>query len=299
MRARVILILMLLSANRLLGAEITPPNRIIAIHAPDGITLQAYEWGNPAGRPIIFLHGIFQSALSWHKQTSDPGLAAKYRLVALDLRGHGASDKPAGGEYYRDDKRWADDITALLDTLDLRKPLVVGWSYGGRALNDYLAANGDGRLGGIVYVAARGTNPSNPEPAGERRVHALHAAVSPDPLGFIAGSREFIEHCFGRPADPKELDLLSAASMQTPLYVRLQLTGRPLHYDATLAAIRVPTLIIQGDKDAEVSPAIGLATQKLIPQAKLSIFEGDGHSTFLEDSARFNAEIDAFAASLP
>jgi non-heme chloroperoxidase len=274
------------------------PSRVTAVRSADGVVLQAYEWGNPQGRPIVFIHGIYQSALSWAKQVGDPALAARYRLVAFDLRGHGASDKPDGAEYYRDGQRWADDITALLDTLKLQRPVMVAWSYGGRVLNDYLAADGDARLGGIVYVAARSTADDEPDTPGPRRAKASRDAASPDPATFIQGTREFLELCFGTLPTPDVIDVLTAASMQTPLYVRRQLAGRPLAYDGVLKTIRVPTLIIQGDIDAIVPPHTAELTHQLIPQSTLAIYHGGGHSTFFEDPTRFNADLDHFASSI-
>jgi pimeloyl-ACP methyl ester carboxylesterase len=93
------------------GFAPAPPARTLSVRSPDGVNIVVYEWGNPAGRPIVFVHGSYQSALSWSHQVSDPTLAARYRLIAIDLRGHGASDKPDGAEYYREGKRWADDLT--------------------------------------------------------------------------------------------------------------------------------------------------------------------------------------------
>jgi alpha/beta hydrolase fold len=91
-------LLILLTSHNLRADELVPPpNKITPIHSPDGVTFQAYEWGNPSGRPIVFIHGIYQSALSWIKQIGDAALVANYRLIAIDLRGHGASDKPASG----------------------------------------------------------------------------------------------------------------------------------------------------------------------------------------------------------
>jgi len=303
-RSALLALLILLTRQDLRAEELVPaPNKITPIHSPDGVTFQAYEWGNPAGRSVVFIHGIYQSALSWIKQIGDPRLAAKYRLIAIDLRGHGASDKPDGPDFYRDGKRWADDMTALLDSLNLRKPVMVAWSYGGRVLNDYLGANGDERLGGIVYVAVRSTAVQTDEVSDaindRRRAEANRDASSPDPQIFIRGTREFVELCFGKPPTEQEIAVLTAASMQTPLYVRRQLVGRPVAYEEVLKKIRVPTLIVQGDRDAVVAPSIAKITAKLVPHATLSIYHGIGHSSFFEEPARFNAELDAFVSHLP
>jgi non-heme chloroperoxidase len=58
-----------------------------------GVQLHVIEAGNPGGRPILFIHGISQSSLAWSRQL-DSELARDHRLVAMDLRGHGLSDKP-------------------------------------------------------------------------------------------------------------------------------------------------------------------------------------------------------------
>jgi non-heme chloroperoxidase len=277
--------------------SLPPPARTTVVRSSDGVTFRAYEWGNPDGAAVVFIHGIYQSALSWARQLADPVLASKYRLVAIDLRGHGASDKPDGEQYYREGKRWADDISSLLDTLHLEKPVMVPWSYGGRVINDYLTANGDGRLGGIIYVAVR----SLADPgAGVNTTpnKALQDAVSADPVTFLKGTREFVELCFGKQPSAAEIDWLTAASMQTPLYVRKQLSGRPLAYTEVLRSIRVPTLIVQGDSDAVVPLTVSLITHRLIPHSSLSVYHGAGHSTFLEEPARFNAELDRFVSSL-
>src|SRR6266704_2321786 len=65
----------------------------IAVKTPDGLTISAQEWGNPAGAEILFIHGFSQSYLSWMRQV-DSDLAKEFRIVTYDLRGHGNSDKP-------------------------------------------------------------------------------------------------------------------------------------------------------------------------------------------------------------
>ena len=69
-----------------------------------GIKLHVEETGNPNGRPMLFIHGFSQCRLAWTKQlTSD--LADDFRLVALDIRGHGLSEKPR--DAYGDSQLWA------------------------------------------------------------------------------------------------------------------------------------------------------------------------------------------------
>jgi len=106
--------------------------------------------GIPEGRPILFLHGFSQCWLQWSRQLNSD-LAGDFRLVALDLRGHGQSDKPRDG--YADSRLWADDINSAIRTLGLQRPILYSWSYGLVPL-DYIRHHGDDSLGGLHLVSA-------------------------------------------------------------------------------------------------------------------------------------------------
>ena len=97
------------------------------ISGAGGVKLHVVETGNPSGRPIVFIHGLSQCWLQWSRQMNSI-LVKDYRLVALDMRGHGLSDKPADG--YDDSKQWADDVHAVIQALSLEQPVLSGWSYG-------------------------------------------------------------------------------------------------------------------------------------------------------------------------
>jgi pimeloyl-ACP methyl ester carboxylesterase len=90
----------------------------ITVKTPDGLTISAQEWGNPAGPEILFIHGFSQSSLSWMRQV-DSDLAKEFRIVTYDLRGHGNSDKPLDPARYRDSKAWGDEVQAVIDTAGL------------------------------------------------------------------------------------------------------------------------------------------------------------------------------------
>lgn len=102
-----------------------------------GLRLHVREWGREDGPPILFLHGWSQNHLCWLKQFGS-SLAGEFRLVAFDLRGHGMSEAPLEQEHYTDDKLWADDVAAVIDGLDLDRPVLVGWSYGPFLICDYV-----------------------------------------------------------------------------------------------------------------------------------------------------------------
>ena len=125
----------------------------IAVTTPDGLTISAQEWGNPAGPEILFIHGFSQSYLSWMRQV-DSDLAKEFHIVTYDLRGHGNSDKPLDPARYRDSKAWGDEVQAVIDAAGLKRPVLVGWSYAGRVISDYLATHGADKIAGINFVDA-------------------------------------------------------------------------------------------------------------------------------------------------
>ena len=107
------------------------------INGGGGLALRVEEWGNPEGQPILFIHGWSQSHLCWLKQYQDQKLQ-RFRMVAFDLRGHGDSEAPIGDAFYNDYSLWADDVHSVIDELDLTKSILVGWSYGGIVITDYV-----------------------------------------------------------------------------------------------------------------------------------------------------------------
>jgi pimeloyl-ACP methyl ester carboxylesterase len=146
------------------------------VQTPDGVSIAAQEWGNPDGPEILFIHGFSQSHLSWSRQFGSE-LAKSFRLITYDLRGHGGSDKPLDAAFYRDHKRWADEVKAVMEAAKLKKPVLVGWSYGGRIIAEYLMEYGDKNIGGIHFVDAGGVENGVGESHGEYREYDCIFAV--------------------------------------------------------------------------------------------------------------------------
>ena len=105
----------------------------------DGLKLTVYEGGNANGTAIVFIHGFTGSYLSWEPFISGE-LANGFRLVEYDLRGHGASEKPLETAKYTDGALWAEDLDAVIRAKHLDHPVLVGWSYGGYVIADYLVS---------------------------------------------------------------------------------------------------------------------------------------------------------------
>jgi pimeloyl-ACP methyl ester carboxylesterase len=265
--------------------------KALSVTSADGVRLAVHETGNPAGLEILLIHGFNQSHLSWTKQFSDPNLSSEFRMVAFDLRGHGASDKPLDPACYADNARWAADVAAVIATAGLKRPVVVGWSYAGRVITDYLRASGTDGIAGVNFVGAVLSGDS--AFMGPGRSH-FGGMLNEDLATNIASTARFVRTCFERQPTVDEFETILAYNMVVPPQVRKLVLGRSLNTDDLLAKINVPVLLSYGAKDQLILPAMGEHGAKHIPGAKLSLYEGIGHAPFHEDAARFNSELAAF-----
>jgi non-heme chloroperoxidase len=262
----------------------------ITVKTPDGLAISAQEWGNPNGPEILFIHGYSQSYLSWSRQT-DSDLAREFHIVTYDLRGHGGSDKPLDPSRYRDSKAWGDEVQAVIDAAGLKHPVLVGWSYAGRVISDYVTTHGAGQLAGINFVDA--PIKADPTLVGDNlRNQPLMA--SEDLAINIAATRSFIHGCFSKQPSADDFETILAFNMMVPPKVRAGLTGRPLDASEVMSKLKIPVLVTHGREDRNAKLGAGEYTASVIPGAKLSIYDGVGHSPFYEDAPRFNAELAAF-----
>ena len=262
----------------------------ITVKTPDGLAISAQGWGNPAGPEILFIHGFSQSYLSWMRQV-DSDLAKEFHIVTYDLRGHGNSDKPLDPARYRDFKAWGDEVQAVIDAAGLKCPVLVGWSYAGRVISDYLATHGAGKLAGINFVDA----PIKVDPAliGDN-LKNLPLMGSEDLTTNIAATRTFVHGCFSRQPTADDFETTLAFNMMVPPKVRAGLGGRPLDATELMSQLKLPVLVTHGAEDRNAKVGAAQYTASVIPGAKLSIYEGVGHAPFYEDAPRFNTELAAF-----
>ena len=262
----------------------------LVVRAPDGVKIEAQEWGNPAGSEILFIHGFSQASMSWQRQV-EGDLAKEFRLVTYDLRGHGNSDKPLEPEKYKESKAWADEVRAIINAANFKRPVLVGWSYGGHVIADYLKIHGAAGLAGLNYVDA--VTKSDPSFYGDGlKVQPLMS--SGDLAINIAATRTFLRNCFEKQPSQDDFETMLAFNMMVPPKVRANMGGRPLSMDETLKALNLPVLVTHGATDKLALVAAARHTAATIPGAKLSVYDRIGHAPFWEDTARFNAELAAF-----
>lgn len=257
----------------------------------DGVKIALYEGGNPEGPEILFLHGFSQCAFCWQDQFESETLKNRFRLAALDIRGHGASGKPSGREYYSDDRLFADDIKAAMHALGLKRPVLVAWSYAGRLVTDYLKAFGTEGISGINYVCARTNN--DPQFSGPG-TEFISTMLRDDPARNVEATRAFVKACFATELAPEQFEKVFDYNMLVSPEIRGHHIRRPPSDGIILATIDIPVLVTQGSEDLLVSKGLADWTAKTIPGAVLSLYQGIGHTPFVEDAPRFDAELAAF-----
>lgn len=261
-------------------------------HGGTRLGLRVEGAGN--SRPIVFVHGWAQSSGAWAAQLADPALTERFRLVAMDLRGHGASDVPASG--YDDPVVWADDLAAVLDFAG-PDAIVVAWSYGGLVLTDHIRVHGTARLRGIVLVGAI-TEIGRDRPGGRvgslMREH-MHAMLSDDPDIAVPALTAFSRDMVTRPIPGTQAQALLGASLGVPPAVRAALFRRDVGSDDVLAAIDKPALVVHGSQDRVIDAAASKYAVGKIPGATGRWFLGGGHAPFAETADEFDAVLRQFA----
>lgn len=259
-----------------------------------GVGLGVRLGGERNAPPLVFVHGWAQSSSVWDSQFADPQLRDHFRLIAPDLRGHGVSDAPEAG--YDDSGLWADDIAAVLESAG-PGAVLVGWSYGGLVITDYLRVHGTRGLAGLVFAGAV-TEIGAGHPGG--RIGPAMEAALPDVLSddvdialpaltALAGSM------VARPVSGTLAQALLGTSLTVPPRVRGALFRRDVRSADVLSAVDVPALVVHGTEDSIVDITAGEYTAGKIAGALTRWLPEVGHLPFVESADEFNTTLRRFA----
>ena len=267
----------------------------------DGTQIYYKDWG--LGPPVVFSHGWPLSSDSWEAQMLF--LASHgYRCIAHDRRGHGRSSQPWDGNEMN---TYADDLATLMDTLNLKNAVLIGFSAGGGEVARYIGRHGSKRLAKAALV-------SSVPPL------MLKTAANPGglPIEVFDGIRA------GSLADRSKLyqELASGpffgfnrpgAKVSQGMIDHFWLQGMQASHKATFDCIKafsetdftedlkkfdVPTLVLHGDDD-QIVPigASALASSKLVRNAKLVVYPGAPHGLTDTHKDRLNADLLEFLKS--
>ena len=266
------------------------------VRAADGAELFTTDWG--AGRPVVFLSGLGLPSDMWDYQRA-PMSRRGLRCVAYDRRGHGRSSIPNDGYGF---DSLADDLDAVLAALSLRDVVLVGHSMAGGEIVRYLTRHAAGRVSKLVLVSTAATpgvlqSASNPNGPTKAQFEAyLDGVIAKD----VAVWAEENAAPFFAPDTPAATRawltrMLTRTSLKA-IYDCNQ-TMATADFAAELATIRLPTLVIHGDKDVSAPVERGRQTAALIPGARFVVYEGAPHGLFVTHRERLTADLQAFALS--
>jgi len=269
------------------------PGKRTRVSTPDGLAIEVREWGNPDGPELLLVPGLAQSYLSFARQFGAPELQ-HMRIISYDPRGHGLSDKPLDGTYYYEGRRWADEVQAVIDGTGLVKPVLAGWSMGGRIVRQYLMNYGDSRLSGVGIISARPIEVDRVIGPGNNITAALDVDNEASRIGTAIS---FLRNCFHIQPTPEEFEFMLGFNMLTSFEIRAEIGKWATDVAVStraLEAVRVPAMIFHGRKDILVLPEAAEISATAMPKARVSIYDDCGHSVFFEAPDRFNRELAAF-----
>lgn len=264
----------------------TPP-RFADVSLPTGVRLRYAEQGDPAGHPVILLHGYTDSSFSFSPVL--PLLDESYRVYALDQRGHGDSDRPAGGYALRD---FAADVLAFMDELGMESATLVGHCMGS-LVAQRVALVAPQRVARLALVSSM-TTARNIEGLAELR-QAVEAFDGRVPADF---ARDFQTGTVHARVPEGFMDGVVAESLKVPARVwRATLAGLLTdEHTSRLGLIRAPALLLWGERDALLRRAEQDRLAAALADADLKVYPETGHSPHWERPEPFARDLEAFLA---
>jgi pimeloyl-[acyl-carrier protein] methyl ester esterase len=259
--------------------------------ASDGARIAYSDEGR--GRPLLFLHGLMADSGFFDRQRD---LAGDFRVIAVDLRGHGGS--PAGPVPPTVGLA-ADDVAGLARELDLRGAVGIGWSLGAAVLWRVLAGPASERFAGAVVIdmTPRVLNDSGWDLGLSRETcEARSQAIRDDFPAFAAAAGQAIFAAPGAEADRAAQDFAAndPAAIGALWESLVEEDLRPL-----LPSIGQPTLVVHGARSHLYGADTAGHLVTVLPDARAVSFDRSGHAPHLEQPELFNAVLREFAAELP
>lgn len=267
------------------------------IEAKDGVQLHVKDIGS--GHPVVLIHGWPLTGDMFEYQTLAL-LEAGYRVITYDRRGFGQSGHPADTYNY---DIFADDLSAVIDGLELQKAHLVGFSMGGGEIARYLSRHGASRVSKVVLVSSVVPyllkDSSNPEGVGASVFDDMKNQVREDRFAFL---QSFAKTFYGvgwvsKPVSQGVLDwsfVLGVMASPKATIDCIDAFGRT-DFRGDLKAFTVPTLVIHGTSDKTVPiDASGRAAAAGISGANLTEYEGEPHGLFATAPERLNRDLIEF-----
>ncbi|MBW2270589.1 MAG: alpha/beta hydrolase [Deltaproteobacteria bacterium] len=253
--------------------------------------IEIYYEEQGSGEPVILIGGLTSTIEIWG--LTAPVLAERYRVITPDNRGSGRTRLP-DDDGVRSFERFADDIRALVDGLDLGRVHLVGASLGGLMVQAFATAHADalGTLSILCSTAGEEHGiPVDREALADLVAGSTQIAAQEQGGHAIDGFTRAIVHPETPTKRPEALEFYTETKQAYPLppeeIERRQTGGSGDQWDA-LPHVQAPTLVMTGDADVLVPPENSRILAGRIPNAEFRVIEGGGHIFFLEQPAATN-----------
>jgi len=258
-------------------------HRLFALRAGAGV----------ATPPLVFLHGLGGAQTTWANVL--PPLVEQGKVIALDLPGHGQSDKPADGDYSV--SGLTAQVIEALSTLKLPTAVFVGHSLGG-AVALHLALERPELVQGLVLVNSAGLG----EEIGLELLDRVEATPSRDEARrllelFFEDKRLILERGVEEMYQARMTPGADAA-LQAAASASFSRQGQRIGLADRLGDVSVPTLVIWGEKDRVIPLDHALAAIRVLPDGWLKVLPGIGHVPQVEAPVLFASAVARFARGL-
>lgn len=236
---------------------------------------------------LLFVPGLMMPAGIWEKQLEY--FSNKYNVVAMEPRSQGDSSHSTEGHYAFS---MAKDIQAVVEALNLKPLVLIGWSIGVPQVVNYAAHFGLKRLVGLVLID--GIVGADPSLSFYRGMVDSWAEFQTD---RIPNTEKFIKSIFRQPQKETYFEKLKEKAMRTPTNTVMTLINNYIVQDfrPLLPHIDIPTFIatIEG-------PRLGYMQEmnNLLPNSHMEVFPSAGHALFVDEPEGFNRSLEAFCESL-
>jgi non-heme chloroperoxidase len=270
------------------------------ITTKDGTSIYYKDWGT--GQPVVFSHGWPLNADAWDDQSHFVA-SHGYRAIAYDRRGHGRSSQPWNGN---DMDTYADDLAALIETLDLHDAILVGHSSGGGDVTRYIGHYGTSRLARAVLVDAIPPlllkTEANPGGIPIEAFDGQRAALLADRSQFYQeiSSAFYGANRPGSTVSQGTRDMFWLWSMQVGIKAAFDCIKAFSETDFTedLKRFDIPTLIVHGEDDQFVPLAdTSMLSARIVTGATLKIYPGAPHGLTATHKDQFNEDLLSFLQS--
>lgn len=259
----------------------------------DNVTINYLVQGS--GKPLLLIPG-WSCSFHFFDQNIEP-LSKNFQVIAMDLRGHGDSDKPSHG--YRI-SRFAMDIKELLDHLEVEDVTAAGWSMGASILWSYLELFGNYRISKLISIDQSPAQYFAPDwkwgQLGCYDVESFLRLCASLQYEERANAEGTVHGCMHKTPSAEEVKYLADEIMKCPAQVKIDIMRDHTNLDWRdfIPQISIPTLVCVA-KQSQVFPWQGSEwVGKNIKGAQIEYFENCGHMLFWEDPEKFNRVVTEF-----